>query len=97
MPELADVAGLEQAGSQEPGEPGGPPRQLGAPLLELGLAARGDAAGDGDRDRFSSALRRVVRNSSAQPTSASQSRFSRESRMCRRNIDAVDPSKARWS
>jgi hypothetical protein len=33
----------------------------------------------------------------AQPTSASQSRFSSESRMCRRNSAAVEPSNARWS
>jgi hypothetical protein len=110
MPGLADVAGPQQAGAEEAREPVGTARELRAPVLELGLPAGCDAAGDGDRDRFTvpaAAARRVVPDRIvpgrivlrriAQPTSASQSRFSRESRMCRRNIEAVDPSNARWS
>ena len=96
VPGLADMAGPEQAGSQEPREPAGAARELRAPVLELDLPAGGDPPGDSDRDRFAAA-RRVARGRSAQPTSASQSRFSRLSRMCMRNIDAVEPSKARWS
>jgi len=94
VPRLADVAGAEQPGAEEPREAGGPPGQLGAPLLELVLAARRDAPGDGDGDRVTGTAT-VART--AQPTSASQSRFSRLSRMCMRNIDAVEPSNARWS
>jgi hypothetical protein len=94
VPRLAHVAGPEQAGAEETGEPVGTPRQLGAPLLELGLPAGRDASGDGDRDRLPDP---VTAARARQPTSAVQSRFSSESRMCMRNIDAVEPSNARWS
>ena len=97
MPRLADVAGAEQPGTEEAREAGGPPGQLRAPLLELVLAARRDAAGDGDGDRVTGTATVARHARTAQPTSASQSRFSRLSRMCMRNIDAVEPSNARWS
>ena len=55
VPGLADMAGPEQAGSQEPREPAGAARELRAPVLELDLPAGGDPPGDGDRDRFAAA------------------------------------------
>jgi hypothetical protein len=103
VPRLADVAGAEQPGAEETREARGPPGQLRTPLLELVLAARRDTAGDGDGDRVAGTIAAPATAAvgtvlgTGQPTSASQSRFSRLSRMCMRNIDAVEPSNARWS